>query len=147
MLACCQESHGQVVDSVKEPKQHIRNAETKQTHLQGFLRGFHYPPFKDSARHGLNFINSYPMEEILETHPRLRDCILRAYLQEHLDFMKDNDVVLARNIYVRRVPAFEREVGLYMDRYGVPYNPMRPALSRTSVDVKQTLWWLLGLPE
>ncbi len=95
----------------------------------------------------MNFIGPSSIEGLLETHPWLRDVILQEYIRVHLDVKGGNGIALARTLYARRMPPLEREALLNVNRYGVPYNPILPPLSRTSVNVKQVLWWLLGLPE
>lgn len=92
----------------------------------------------------MNFIGPYSIEELVETRPWLRDVILRDRIRTWLSAKESADIALARNIHVRTIPLLEREARLNMSRYGMPYNPLRPGLLRTSVEIRQLVQWLAG---
>jgi hypothetical protein len=95
----------------------------------------------------MTYIGPYSVEGLLVTHPWLHDVILQEFIRMHLSARESKDITLASNIYARSIPLLKREALLNMSRYGVPYNPLRPALLRTSANAGQILRWLFGLPQ
>jgi len=80
-----------------------------------------------------NDISPLSIEQFLEKYPELKDVLLKEFILMHL--VKDkgkNGMVQVLNFYIPSMSPLEREARLNMKRYGVPYNPLRPALLRTS---------------
>lgn len=89
-------------------------------------------------------IGPLSIEQLLEKHPELNDVILKEFIRNHL--ANDKDLAQQLKLYTPQASFLEREARRNVERYGVPYDPIRPALLRTSINVKQVLWLLLNLP-
>jgi hypothetical protein len=141
------ETSCQVVDSIHATRRSVSNAEKETKRIRSFPPAFLYSPFRNAERFKMAYIGPYSVANLVETHPWLRDVIVREYIRTHIQSGARKEIPLASNIYARRIPVLKREALLNMGRFGVPYDPVRPALLRKSVDLEQIARWLYGLSQ
>jgi hypothetical protein len=151
-----QEATGQVADSISSPKRSVLKTEMPAKQLQESPQSFLYLPFKDTILYEINYIDPPSIGQLLETHPWMHDIILKEYIRMHLVKDKErNGMVQLLIFYIHSISNLEREARLNMNRYGVPYDPLRPALLRTSFgpalltsfDLEQFVQWLINLAQ
>ena len=105
----------------------ITRKQPQVTHPSSFM----LLPFRNSIQSRMNHtIGPLSIEQLLEKHPELNDVILKEFIRIHL--VNDKELAQQLKLYTPPASFLEREARLNMSRYGVPYNPLRPALLRTS---------------
>jgi hypothetical protein len=72
-----------------------------------------------------NFLDSTYITHLLAKHPEVREVVLKEYIRLNLSNKTDMNLTQSLSMYLVGNPILENDLKLKIQRYGVPYDPLR----------------------